>query len=125
MLDIKRVSTIYSQPGEWGDPVQLLQLRCIELHNYSVGGGLTDPAHRDNGSVLTMSVQLSHPHEMHGGRFVTYSDGLPIVHCLARGDALLFHSEKLHNVGTVTRGLRCSLVVELWRQPTNVSDRFK
>jgi predicted 2-oxoglutarate/Fe(II)-dependent dioxygenase YbiX len=51
---------------------------------------------------------------MSGGEFVTYCDGAPVAHKMAQGDAILFHSEKLHNISTVTGGLRQSLVVELW-----------
>ena len=91
----------------------------------AVGGGLTTPEHRDNGSKLTMSVLLSHAHELSGGEFVTYAAGRPVVHELARGDALLFHSERLHNVCPVTRGVRRSLVIEMWARRANRRDRFK
>lgn len=112
--------------GEQGEPAGTeLQVRCIELHQYSVGGGLLTPGHRDNGSALTMSVMLSRSNELEGGQFVTYEEGMPVAHTLARGDALLFRSEKLHNVSSVLRGLRKSLVIELWRHPTNTTDRFK
>ena len=96
MLVRKLLRTMRSQPGEWGD-LATLNVRCIELHHYAVGGGLVTPGHRDNGSRVTMSVMLSHPHELDGGEFVTYDSGMPIHHELARGDALLFESEKLHN----------------------------
>jgi len=43
---------------------------------------------------------------------------------MRRGDALLFHSEKVHNVAAVTRGLRNSLVIELWQGPCNLRDRY-
>lgn len=110
---------------EEGDDLQTpLNVRCAELHTYVVGGGLRDPGHRDNGSVLTMSVLLSDPRDFDGGQFVTYMDGFPVYHEMAKGDALLFRSEKLHNVSTVTRGMRQSLVVELWRQPANTQNRF-
>ena len=120
----KLLHAMRSQPGEWGD-LTPLNVRCIELHHYAVGGGLVTPGHRDNGSRVTMSVMLSHPHELDGGEFVTYGDGMPIHHELARGDALLFASERLHNVCPVTRGTRRSLVIELWAQPENSSSRFE
>ena len=41
-----------------------------------------------------------------------------------RGDALLFHSEKRHNVTPVGDGGRSSLVIELWAAPANVIDRY-
>jgi len=34
------------------------QVRCIELHRYARGGGLTELAHKDCGSTLTLSVQV-------------------------------------------------------------------
>ena len=74
-----------------------LALRCIELHTYCAGGALVAPGHRDNGSVLSMAVVLTS--EFAGGSFVTYAtNGAPIVHDLSRGDAILFLSEKTHNV---------------------------
>ena len=60
------------------------------------------------------SVLLHSPEEGSGGEFVTYLDGAPVVHKLSKGDAVLFHSTKSHNVATVRRGLRHSLVIELW-----------
>ena len=49
-----------------------LSVRCIELHLYTAGGGLTDPGHNDLGSVLTLSVMLSDPGPSErGGRFTT------------------------------------------------------
>ena len=45
------------------------------------------------------------------------------LHEMARGDALLFDSEKAHNVSTLTRGVRHSLVLELWSGPQNMHDR--
>ena len=39
--------------------------------------------------------------------------------------ALLFESERLHNVCPVTRGMRRSLVIELWARPENSSNRFR
>ena len=108
----------------WVEPDAPLNVRCIELHHYSTGGCLLTPSHRDNGSSLTMSVLLSETAASTGGTFVTYDEGMPIAHEMARGDAILFNSEKLHNVTTVTSGTRQSLVVELWPAPTNASNRF-
>ena len=96
-----------------------LNIRCIEYHTYSRGGGLVAPGHCDNGSVLTLSVMLSDPSELSGGHFVTFTDGEPVVHRLMRGDAILFRSEKHHNVTAVWADVRQSLVVELWFQPQN------
>ena len=61
-----------------------------------------------------MSVLLSEPSEVGGGVFTTYSDDIPVPHKLGRGDGVLFHSERVHHVTTVTSGVRYSLVVELW-----------
>lgn len=72
-----------------------------------------------------MSVLLSDPESdgVTGGQFVTWSNGEPTVHTMRRGDALLFHSGKTHNVAVVTGGIRHSLVIELWAGGTNVTDR--
>jgi hypothetical protein len=118
-------------PLPWAVRARELNVRCIELHTYACGGGLIDANHRDDGSTLTMSVLLSDPREMDGGRFITY-DGprepheppQPLQHELQRGDAILFQSEDRHNVSTVTRGVRQSLVVELWTGKTNIKNRF-
>ncbi len=114
-----------SQPGSGGDAGGALNVRCVELHHYATGGHLLQPKHRDNGSALTISVMLSDPASTSGGAFVTYDEGAPVVHALGHGDAILFHSEKLHNVCTVTSGVRQALVVELWEAPANSSDRFR
>jgi len=103
-----------------------LNVRCVELHTYTLGGSLLNPGHRDTGSVLTMSILLSEPSDFEGGEFVTWRDGgrFPVVHdTLCRGDAVLFHSEKLHNVNIIEAGRRNSLVIELWEGGTNRIDR--
>ena len=105
------------------DPAVPLQLRCAEFHSYAEGGGLLAPGHRDEGSTLTLSVLLSEPDSFGGGEFVTWRDALPVAHALRKGDAVLFHSCRAHNVAQVTRGLRQSLVIELWTGDVNVSDR--
>ena len=51
-------------------------------------------------------------------------EGEAVVHELAAGDGLLIDSEKMHNVATVTSGVRHSLVIELWVAPANQTDRF-
>ena len=72
-----------------------------------------------------MSVLLSHAHEVSGGAFTTYDHmtGQQQQHHVARGDALLFHSEKMHNVAPITQGVRHSFVVELWLRKPNEKDR--
>jgi thiamine pyrophosphokinase len=78
------------------------------------------------GSTLTLSVQLSEPAQQLGGRFTTTSaNGQVNFHELARGDAVLFCSECVHNVTTLTQGCRNSLVIELWTEPPNHIDRHK
>jgi hypothetical protein len=97
-----------------GSEQSMKHVRCIELHHYAVGGGLVTPGHRDCGSALTISVLLSDPAEVSGGDFVTYREGTPIAHKMEQGDAILFNSEDLHNISTVTGGMRQSIVVELY-----------
>jgi hypothetical protein len=100
-----------------------LNVRCVEYHTYTTGGGLTSPAHRDGGSVLTMAILLSDAADVEGGDFVTYTDGAAVAHRMDRGDAILFCSEKCHNVTTVKSGTRQSMVLELWEHPQNLFDR--
>ena len=114
----KILSTMRSQGGN-----SALQVRCIELHTYAVGGGLLDPGHCDDGSTLTISVLLSEAETFDGGEFVTWNKGHPVAHSMQQGDAILFYSERVHNVTTITRGVRQSLVVEMWEQNANSKDR--
>ena len=59
-------------------------------------------------------------------QFVTWREGECVVDELGMGDAVLFHSEKCHNISTVLSGTRQSLVVELWDAPReNLVDRFE
>ena len=102
-----------------------------EYHSYAEGGGLLSPGHRDEGSILTMSVLLPEPlpqggegGDFSGGEFVTWGDGArPVAHALRRGDAVLFHSCRAHNVAQLKHGLRQSLVIELWTRGTNTRNR--
>ena len=99
-------------------------VRCIEYHTYRIGGALLDPEHRDMGSMLTMSCLLSRPSDMEGGVFITWDDGKAVHHDdLQRGHAVVFHSERVHNVGAVMGGTRHSLVIELWLGLDNKHDR--
>lgn len=110
-------------PEECGS-IDELTLRCIEFHTYQAGGALLDVDHRDTGSVVSMSVLLSDAAQMEGGRFVTWdADGAPVQHEVAQGDAIVFSSERVHNVSTLKSGIRHSLVLELWRGPANEVDR--
>ena len=103
-----------------------LHIRCVEYHEYTApGDGLSDPGHIDVGSIVTLAVQLSTPGPADaGGRFTTTTaGGVVTTHELARGDAILFCSESVHNVTGLARGERQSLVVELWTDPANRVDR--
>ena len=101
-----------------------LGVRCIEYHTYRIGGALLDPEHRDMGSVLTMSCLLTSPEDVDGGVFMTWEDGRQRLHDdLDCGDAVIFHSERVHNVSAVMGGTRHSLVVELWEGGDNQHDR--
>ena len=76
------------------------------------------------GSTLTMSALLSDPSSFEGGAFMTWVRGQPVCHDdLACGDAVVFHSERVHNVSAVMGGVRNSLVIELWDGPDNRRDR--
>ena len=112
-------------PSAWPRSTRELRVRCIELHTYKEGGGLFLPSHRDNDSVLTLSARVSEDGAFGGGRFVTYDRGAPVAHRLDQGSAVLFPSEKLHNIERVSRGTRESLVIELWEGATTGVARFK
>ena len=105
--------------------VRMLGVRTIEYHRYLLGGGLLDPDHCDMGSVLTLSCLLSEPSDVDGGVFVTFDGQRKARHHgdLRCGDAICFDSELRHNVSAVLRGVRQSLVVELWEQSDNTHDR--
>jgi predicted 2-oxoglutarate/Fe(II)-dependent dioxygenase YbiX len=96
-----------------------LSVRVVEHWQYEIGGGLTDPKHYDENSVLTLVTLLSDEKDLTGGVFRTLeADGTHLEHPMKRGDAICFVSHKYHNVTPVTRGSRTSLVIELW-QGTN------
>mmetsp|Transcript_55628 Transcript_55628/g.178470 ORF Transcript_55628/g.178470 Transcript_55628/m.178470 type:complete len:454 (-) Transcript_55628:28-1389(-) len=99
-----------------------VNVRSFEYHVYADGGSVLDPEHRDDGSLLTLSVLLSPPGDFEGGGFVTWQGGQRVQHALGRGDGILFASEKRHNVETV-RGDRRALVLELWSGPRNRKSR--
>ncbi len=55
----------------------------------------------------------------------TQADGRLTEHALARGDAVVFCSEMVHNVQTLRAGVRESLVIELWTGPPTRVDRYR
>ena len=124
-LTAKITGAMRSQPGHWCDEGVALHIRCIELHTYAVGGGLMMVDHRDYGSALTMSILLSEAACLEGGELLTWREGAPVVHAMGRGDALLFHSEKVHNVSPIEKGERRSLVIELWVRQPNQRNRYE
>ena len=131
---VKLVNAMRSQPGMYFSPQISLHVRCVELHTYTPGDGLMIEGHRDQGSIVTMTVLLSDAHSFEGGIFITCARGEPcdgdstlggthVPHLASRGDAFLFHSEKMHNVSPVVRGVRHTLVIELWLSEPNKMDR--
>lgn len=110
-------------PQEGIEDPDALTVRCIELHTYTSGGALLDVTHRDTGSVLSLSVLLSDPAAKTGGHFVTWQRGQPVVHQLTQGSAIVFHSERRHNVSPMVHGMRQTLVIELWACAANVRGR--
>lgn len=71
-----------------------------------------------------MSVLLTDPSELDGGAFMTWQGGAAVYHDdLLAGDAVVFDSERVHNVSPVMEGIRNSLVIELWSGPDNRADR--
>lgn len=96
--------------------VPSLSLRVIERWQYEVGGGLVDPRHYDVDSVLTIVALLSESSDFDGGVFRTFEpDDRHLEHPMQQGDVICFPSHKFHNITPLTRGVRRSLVVELWQ----------
>lgn len=99
-----------------------LSIRVVEHWTYTEGGGLTDPLHYDVDSVLTI-VALLHD-DFEGGVFRTNeADGTHAEHAMVKGDAIVFLSHKYHNITPLMRGMRKSLVIELWQGGTGHAGR--
>jgi hypothetical protein len=93
-----------------------LNIRCVEMWEYSPGGGLVDDYHNDTDSTITLVCLMSEASEFAGGSFRTFeSDGTHQVHTMQKGDAICFLSHKFHNIVPLARGTRKSLVIELWQ----------
>ena len=89
----------------------------------AVGGGLMERGHRDKGSAISLSALLTAPGG--GGAFMTWdADGGAVEHALQPGDAVVFASERTHNVSLVTSGTRQTVVIELWDGGINLRDRY-
>jgi hypothetical protein len=97
-------------------------VRSFEFHAYTDGGSVLDPEHRDDGSLLTLSVLLSPADDFQGGTFITYEANETVEHPLEQGDGILFVSEKRHGV-EVVHGRRRALILELWAGPRNQRNR--
>ena len=104
--------------------------RTVEYHVVKPGGSLSDPAHFDPGSLVTVDVMLAHTEDFEGGAFSTpealgrCDESTPSgmaeefkVHTFERGDAVFFMSHKRHTVAPVSAGCRRVLIAELWHGP--------
>ncbi|CAK9020286.1 unnamed protein product [Durusdinium trenchii] len=118
-LEAKVLALMRSEDSQrWGLlSSRSVQLRSMEYHAYSDGGSVMDPEHRDDGSLVTISVLLSRLEDFQGGVFSTEKE-----HFMQRGGGVLFLSEKRHNVSAV-KGERHTLVLELWDGPRNEHSR--
>ena len=96
--------------------VSSLSVRVVEHWEYEVGGGLPDDYHYDTDSVLTLVALLSDASDFDGGTFRTFEcDDTHLEHTMSQGDVICFLSHKYHNIVPLTRGVRKSLVMELWQ----------
>ena len=114
--------------GGWGLlPGRPVFLRSAEYHDYSTGGGVTEENHRDQGSVLTVSVHLEVSDDGGGGVFATWDDDGTRTEFrdLRRGDAVIFCSEKRHGVSPLVAdgAFRKSVVLELWERGVTKHNR--
>lgn len=104
--------------------VSSLSVRVIEHWEYEVGGGLPDDLHYDTDSVLTLVALLSEASDFEGGTFRTFEcDDNHLEHHLEKGDVICFLSHKYHNIVPLTKGVRKSLVMELWQGGVGHSGR--
>jgi ankyrin repeat protein len=101
-----------------------LTARVVEYHTYTVGGGLTNPEHYDEDSLLTCVLMLADPLlDYEGGQIQTFeADGHFESYALRPGDCLVFPSHKFHSVTPVTQGCRRNIVVEFWLGPEGTTD---
>lgn len=96
--------------------IQSLSIRVVEHWEYQVGSGLPDPLHYDTDSVITIVALLSESDDFEGGVFRTNeSCGEHLEHRMDQGDTICFISHKYHNITPLTRGVRKSMVIELWQ----------
>lgn len=94
-----------------------LGVRCEEMLEYTQNGHLE--AHSDTGSVVTLVVMLSEPHEFRGGQLMVEDDNqvLQALPFVQKGSGYLFDSETPHKVSFIEKGTRRVLVVEFWDKP--------
>lgn len=123
---LQKLYAFLQEHDEWNQLSIPFVRRSVEYHVYRKDGELLDAGHCDSGSLLTISVLLNDPEEFSGGRFITWDGKNPIYHdSLQKGDGILFCSEKVHNVETVTSGVRRVFVMELWSGKKTVVDRWR
>lgn len=120
----KLLRALYVADAKWhilpGRPVFV---RSFEYHSYEVGGSVMDPEHRDAGSLLTISVLLGRSDDCEGGILRTRCGDVWSSCVLSPGDAVVFMSEKRHNVTPITCGTRQSMVMELWENGKTFHNR--
>lgn len=109
-----------------------VHIRSIEWHRYLPGGAVNAEDHRDNGSLLTLSVLLTPPENYAGAKLcfprsvgeIAETEAFPSPQ-LGHGDGVIFPSETRHNVSALISGERHSLVVELWEGAPNTHNRHR
>mmetsp|Transcript_83732 Transcript_83732/g.249912 ORF Transcript_83732/g.249912 Transcript_83732/m.249912 type:complete len:468 (+) Transcript_83732:92-1495(+) len=95
-------------------PGRSVYVRSFEHHSYEPGGSVADPEHRDDGSLLTISVLLGRSDDCEGGILQTWDGEAWQSHSVQAGDGVIFVSEKRHNVTPIVSGTRQSVIMELW-----------
>ena len=109
-------------PLESCGDVESFRVRTAERWCYKLGGGLTNQAHFDHGSLMTLVSALDDGYE--GGIFRTGldEDGTTREHRMKPGDCICFLSHKYHNVTPIVSGVRHSLVIEIWEGNPDLRD---
>lgn len=123
----KLLRAIYKADDEcWGWlRGRVVNVRSFEHHSYEPGGSVSDPEHRDAGSILTISVLLGRSDGCEGGHFRASVNDEWCPFEVSPGDAVVFPSEKRHNVTPITAGTRESMVMELWEGGVTRHNRHK
>eukprot|EP00550_Attheya_septentrionalis_P008116 CAMPEP_0198294904 /NCGR_PEP_ID=MMETSP1449-20131203/24709_1 /TAXON_ID=420275 /ORGANISM="Attheya septentrionalis, Strain CCMP2084" /LENGTH=371 /DNA_ID=CAMNT_0043995001 /DNA_START=310 /DNA_END=1423 /DNA_ORIENTATION=+ len=120
MMTVKDIATLAWKAASWDvdehthhpDPMSL-GIRTSEYLSYE--GWPSLEAHKDVGSIYTIMIAIKDPQEYDGGEFFIQNSMLDSTNVkLEKLSAIVFKSDTIHGVRTITSGHRESFVTELW-----------